>query len=255
MSSLAELIDERRVACRLTPERALETLDEAEKWVLDRGIVTGTPDCSLPSLHTAIHEEPYEPGGRGFASYPKTKWWWGGALAARPGIHGLKLHRGKGLYVSEPVATLADPLCRRELARAEAGEHGPEAVRLVALLREGPALVDDLKAELGLDAKRLRTLRDSLERLGVVVSTQVVMAAASRGHQHTSELSLWDALFAEPSPGGLGELLVAGVRAAVVAPEPEARRWFSWRVEPALVDELVAAGKLSRPEEGWLCLP
>ena len=46
----------------------------------------------------------------------------------------------------------------------------------------------------------------------------------------------------------LQELLLAGVRAAVVAPEAELKRWFSWSWywEDALVDELVRDGRLRR---------
>ena len=46
----------------------------------------------------------------------------------------------------------------------------------------------------------------------------------------------------------LGELLCAGVRAAVVAPERELVRWFSWRWywEDGLVEELVQAGRIVR---------
>jgi hypothetical protein len=46
----------------------------------------------------------------------------------------------------------------------------------------------------------------------------------------------------------LQELVLAGVRAAVIAPERELKRWFSWQWywEDALVDELVSGGKLRR---------
>jgi hypothetical protein len=46
----------------------------------------------------------------------------------------------------------------------------------------------------------------------------------------------------------LGDLLCAGVRAAVVAPEHELPRWFSWGWywDDSLVDELVSAGRLVR---------
>jgi hypothetical protein len=254
VSTLADALEKRRTACRLTPELALATIEEAERWIYERGIVTGTADCSLPSLHAAIHEEPYREGGRGFAAYPKTKWWWGGALADKPGTHHLKLHRGRAVFVSEPVARLADPLCRRELTRADAGEHGADAKTLVEVLHAGPALLDDLKADLGFEAKRLRTVREALERVGAIVSGHVVLGG-NGGHRHTSELRRWDQLFPEPSPGGLGELLVAGVRAAVVVPEQEVRGWFSWRVDGQLIGELVAAGRLTRLEDAWLCEP
>jgi hypothetical protein len=46
----------------------------------------------------------------------------------------------------------------------------------------------------------------------------------------------------------LGDLICAGIRAAVVAPESEPARWFSWRWywSEAIVDELVRSGRLVR---------
>jgi hypothetical protein len=249
-----EELDERRAhACRLVPERALATLDEARDFLRDRGMLTLTPDCSLPSLFGACHEEPYEPGGRGFASWPKTKWWWGGALAAQAGVFPVRLHRGKGLFLAEETAAYADPLCRAELARADEGDHGREARRLVRHLAEaGPASVDELKDELAFSAKELRALRTRLERVGAVVAMDLRVDAKSGGHRHTSELYRWDQIFpvAPTGPGGLAELVVAGTRAAVVAPEREARSWFSWPASEALLDELVETGRLIRPAAG-----
>jgi hypothetical protein len=50
----------------------------------------------------------------------------------------------------------------------------------------------------------------------------------------------------------LADLLVAAVRAAVVAPERELKRWFSWQWywDEANVDELVSEGR-GRPS--WSC--
>src|SRR5438128_3931151 len=97
VESLSELDERRAYECRLTPDRALESLDEAEEFLRDRGLLTRTTDCSLPSLHEACHEEPYKPGAGGFAEWPRTKWWWGFELALRPGAYALKIHRGKTL--------------------------------------------------------------------------------------------------------------------------------------------------------------
>ena len=235
---MSKLEEARRVECRLTPDRALESLDEAEAFLTDRGLLTLMPDSALPSLFGACHEEPYKPGSRGFGLWPRTKYPWGLELAAR--CTRTKLHRGKGLFMSEETAALADPLCRAELARAEEGAHGPEAQRLVSLLAElGPALPEELDAE--------RPTRERLERVGAIVSRPVEIDG-----QHTSELARWDQLRPEPSPGGLDELAVAGVRAAVVAPEREAAGWFSWRAD---VGRLIDEGRLARPEPGWVCLP
>jgi len=83
MGRLRELQERRAYECRLSPDRALETLDDAEAFLLDRGMLTRTTDSTLPSLFGACHEEPYVTGGRGFGSWPKTKFPWFGELAER----------------------------------------------------------------------------------------------------------------------------------------------------------------------------
>jgi hypothetical protein len=243
--------------CRLSPARALESLAEAEAFVRDRGVVTLTPSCSLPSLYGACHEEPYTPGGKGFGAYPRTKWPWGWELRERAGIHWLRLLRGTGVFLTDAVAGIADPLCREELARAEGGAYGQDPARVVAhLAAAGPSLLDEVKEELALSATALRKARAPLERLGAIVTREVVLERHGR-HRHTSELRRWDQLepLPETVPGGAGALLVAGVRAAVLAPEREARNWFSWLASPELVEQLVAEGRLVRPEPGWLATP
>jgi hypothetical protein len=240
---MSKLEHRRQIECRLTPDRALETLDEAEAFLDDRGLLTLMPDSALPSLFGACHEPPYKPGSRGFGLWPATKYPWGVELAERR--LRTKLHRGKGLFLSEKVAALADPLCREALARADEGAHGPEAQRLVRRLAElGPALPEELETD--------RRTRDRLERVGAVVSRPVLVEG-----QYTSELARWDQLRPKPPSGSepqraLTELVLAGVRAAVVAPEREAAGWFSWRAD---VTRLVEDGRLVRPEPRLVCLP
>lgn len=48
----------------------------------------------------------------------------------------------------------------------------------------------------------------------------------------------------------LSELAVAGVRAAVVAPRAEVVRWFAWRIDAPIVDELIESGRLQAVEDG-----
>jgi hypothetical protein len=221
---------------RLTPDRALDTLDEAEAFLRERGLLTLTPSCSLPSLFGACHEPPYKEGSRGFGSWPRTRWPWGFELRQRPGVLWTKLLRGQGLFLSAQTAGLADPLCRAELARAEAGDHGDEARRLVEHLRHGPALLEDLRDELGLDVRRPRR---RLERVGAIVSRDVF----AEGHTNTSELVRWDHAHPSAGAGSLDDLVVAAVRAAVEAPEREVRSWFPWRPD---LDALVEEGRLRR---------
>ena len=243
MSRLQELQERRAFECRLTPDRALETIDEAAVWVAERGLVEITPCCSIPSLHTACHEEPYTPGGRGFAAYPKTKYPWGFELGSRPGLHALQIHRGKRLLVTTAVAALVDPLAREAIATAT----GADRSFLDHLAAAGPSTTEEIGEELGLDA---RPLRRRFERLGAIVTRSIVVATPGGGHRHTAELRRWDQVFPEApaGPAGLEELVVAAVRAAVVAPEDELRRWFSWTL--AVIPE-----RLERPAPGWVAAP
>ena len=128
MESLAELTERRAIECRLSPDRALESLDEAESFLGERGFLTRTPDCALPSLYEACHEEPYQPGGQGFATWPATKWPWFGELGGL-GYLVTAVHRGKNLVVSGEVARLLDPICRAEIGRMRAA--APETSRFL----------------------------------------------------------------------------------------------------------------------------
>jgi hypothetical protein len=242
--SMEELRARRAFECRLTPDRALGSLDEAEAFLLDRGLLTRTTDCALPSLFEACHEEPYAPESPGFGQWPRTKFPWFGELGAR-GYPVLAIHRGKSLLVTHELARLLDPICRAELARMEQEDAG-WARLLRHLAAAGPSELEDLRLELDLKPKELKQLRAPLERCGAIVSRSIVY---EEPHRHTSELRRWDQLVAEPVKrphrqsrhglsrsaaqatalgGGLADLVVAAVRAAVIAPEGEVARWFSW---------------------------
>ena len=268
MESLAGLRERRAFECRLTRDRALGSLDEAEGFLRERGMLTRTADSALPSLYEACHEEAYQPGGRGFAAWPATRWPWFGELTER-GYLCVAVHRGKNLLVSPETAALLDPVCRAETDRIRAADPGWRRL-LDHLAVAGPSLIDDLRVELGLKRQELKALRYPLERCGVLVARSVVLPASGArgdrpgdagGHTHSTELARWDQAYpagigappsgpADPS-GALGDLIVAAVRAAVIAPEPEVRRWFSWQwyLTGTLVDDLVRAARLRRVED------
>jgi len=245
---LAALEERRSVECRLTADRALSTLDEANEFLRERGLLTRTADSALPSLFEACHEEPYAREKAGFAQWPATKFPWFGQLGTRGHLI-LAVHRGKSLLVTEQTAELLDPICRAELVRMEEADEG--WARLLGHLADaGPSELEDLQIELALAPKELKSLRSPLERCGAIVARSIVY---EEPHRHTSLLHRWDQAHPEPSGGSdprqaLGELVCAGVRAAVVAPERELARWFSWRWywDDDLVDELVQAGRLTR---------
>jgi hypothetical protein len=121
VTTLAELEERRARECRLTPVRALETLDDAEEFLRDRGLLTRTGDSALPSLFEACHEEPYARDSPGFGRWPATKFPWFGQLGAR-GYLTLAVHRGKSLLVTDEIADILDPICRAEVTRLESAD-------------------------------------------------------------------------------------------------------------------------------------
>jgi hypothetical protein len=254
VESLAAMRERRAYECRLAPGRALKSLDEAEGFLRDRGMLTRTTDSALPSLYEACHEEPFKPGSPGFGTWPATKWPWFGELTER-GYLCLAVHRGKNLLVNEDTAALLDPICRAETDRMRAGDPGWRRL-LDHLARAGPSSPEDLRLELGLKRQELKALRAPLERCGAIVARPVVIPAGDgQGHTHSIELSRWDQAYPgdrdapRPDPGtALGDLVAAAVRAAVVVPEAEARRWFSWQWYWAdtLIANLIRAGRLRR---------
>jgi hypothetical protein len=252
-----ELEERRDFLCRLTPDRALQSVAETAAFLSDRGLLTRTPDSALPSFFGACHEEPYAAGSRGFGSWPATKYPWYFELADRPEVHELRVHNGKSILFSDRTRALVDPICRAELARMEREE---EWERLLGHLADaGPSTLDDLQTELGLKPKELKQLRSPLERCGALVSRSVRVELPDGGHTHTSELLRYDHAYPDPAEGGgLDELVVAAVQAAVVAPEREiTHKWFSWRwlLRDDVVDRLVSEGRLERPEPGWVAAP
>ena len=259
MESLADLRVRRAIECRLVPGRALRSLAEAEEFLRDRGLLTRTTDCALPSLYEACHEDPYRPGRPGFATWPAEKWPWFGELAGR-GYLATSVHRGKNLLVSSEAAALLDPICRAEIERMRGFDRGWRRL-LDHLAAAGPSGIDDLRTELGLKRQELNALRSPLERCGAIVSRSAEVTAGA-SEQRSSVLARWDQ--ACPAGGGTGtspgealrDLVVAGVRAAVVAPEAEPRRWFSWQWywTGTLIDGLVRAGRLRRVD-GHLTAP
>ena len=97
VESLTQLREQRAFLCRLSPDRALGSVEEADTFLRDRGLLTRTADCALPSLYEACHEDPYQPGRPGFATWPATKWPWFGELADRGHLI-TAVHRGKSCW-------------------------------------------------------------------------------------------------------------------------------------------------------------
>lgn len=236
--------------CRLTPDRALDTLDDAYAFLLERGMLTRMPDCALPSLFGATHEEPSRAGGRGFDLWPKTKWVWSFQLTQQPGVILTKLHRGKSLYLSAEAAGAFDPLVRAAIEAAR----GDERRLLDHLAAHGDSMADDIEVELGWDRKRLKRVRDHLQGVGAVISHGLVFKDSS--DWFFAPMRRWDQVVrrTNPSDDPYAALALAAVRAAVLAPESSIKSWFSFPIPAATLDDLVRLGRLIRPAPDMIAI-
>ena len=174
VTTLAELEERRAYECRLTPDRALETIDDAES-VPPRSRAASRarpiPRSRACSRHaTRNRTRPTSPAS---AQWPATKFPWFGQLGTR-GHLVLAVHRGKSLLVTDEVAALLDPICRAELARMEAarrdlGAAPPPSRRRRAVRARRPAdgAVPDVQGaeEPPLAARALRRVRRSRGRV------------------------------------------------------------------------------------------
>lgn len=208
------------------------------------------PDCALPSLFGAAHEEPSRAGGKGFDLWPKTRWVWSFQLTQQPGVILTKLHRGKSLYLSTEAARAFDPLVRGVIEAAT----GDERKLLDHLGAHGDSMADDIEVELGWDRKRLKLVRGRLQNMGGVISHGLVFKDAS--DWFFAPMRRWDQVVPKPKASGdpYAPLALTAVRAAVLAPESDVRSWFSFRIPTTTLDDLVAAGRLTRPAPGLIAL-
>ncbi len=245
-----ELERRRAVDCRLARNRALRSLTEAHAFLLERGMLTRMPDCGLPSLFGAIHEEPSRPGGRGFDLWPKTKWIWSFQLTQLPGVILTKLHQGRSLYLSGKAARLFDPLVRAAIESATDDERS----LLDHLATHGASTADDIEIELGWDRKRLKRVRNRLERLGAVIGRGLVFKDST--DWFFAPMLRWDQIVprSKPPDDPYAALALGGIRAAVIAPESNIRSWFSFAIPTATLDNLVSARRLTRPAHGLIAL-
>lgn len=213
-------------------------------------MLTRMPDSALPSLFGACHEAPGRSGGRGFDLWPRTKWIWSFQLTLRAGTLLTKLHRGKSLYLSSEGARFFDPLVRQSIAAAT----GDDAAFLDHLAEHGDSTLDDMELELGWDRIRLKSVRDRLQRVGAVVGEGLVFENETTWH--FAPLRRWDQVFQEvvEVDDPYAELVTAALAAAVIAPEGDVSKWFSWSVPVGVVEGLVASRRLVRPAPGWLAV-
>jgi hypothetical protein len=154
------------------------------------------------------------------------------------------------VIVSAEVARLLDPICRAELARMHAEDPGCRRL-LDHLAAAGPASAEDLPRELRMKRQEVKALRYPMERCGAIVSRSLHVTAGE-DHPHVSHIARWDQVYpdgADRDPRqALKDLVAAGLHAAVIAPERELRRWFSWLWywSDSLVDDLVREGRARR---------
>jgi hypothetical protein len=251
------LASRRAWECRTSPDRWLETIDEARAFLADRQMLTIAPSSSLPSVFGACAPNP-DPLARGYASWPPGKWWWPGALAEAADVQRTRLAGGHVLLVAAALFQAIAPLCLRELARADNGACGNDAQQLVRFLDEaGPTVLGDARAGLGWSAQMMARVRGGLEPVGAVLAEDIELRARNGGHIHTSRLYRADQIVTRSSTARVDvahrTLLAASVRASVVAPRKEVERWFAWPAT-AIVEAMLADGTFELVDNRWLTM-
>ncbi|MDQ3400380.1 MAG: hypothetical protein ACR2G8_09060 [Candidatus Limnocylindria bacterium] len=161
------------------------------------------------------------------------------------------------MLLSPDAAALVDPLCRDALERAEDGELGADAAAIVRHLgAAGPSGADQVRSELALEAKAFRAAREKLEREGAVVSRPQLTPGGVDGHRSASTIARWDRSHSQrrkaPVAVALDELVLLGIRAAVVVQEDEPGTWFTWAIPRDTIRRLLETRKLVRPAAGWV---
>ncbi len=196
--SMDDLLARRAYECRLTPDRALETLEDAEGFLQDRGLLTRTADSRAAEPVRRVPRgavRARQAGVRAVAAdeVPVVR-------AARRA----RLSRPRDPSRQEPARHrrdgTADRPDRPRRARAAWRRKTPRGARLLRHLADaGPSELEDLQLELELKPKELKLLRSPLERCAAIVSRSIVY---EEPHRHTSVLSRWDQLYPEPAEGG-----------------------------------------------------
>ncbi len=212
-------------------------------------MATLTGGSWFPSFFQAIQGEPYKPGSRGFGTWPRDQWWWGGEIAKARDILSTKILAGKALYISKRLWQTLDTIERYVLDELEAERYDEYRITsdskavLQYLKVNGPTRTDLLRKSLGYtnpeQNRKFRLIKKQLESLGVIVGRE----AELKSHLHIDIVSRWDQRFPNPLaptprvPRGhafllaLEDLLYSSVQAAVVVPEETAVKWFGWSQE------------------------
>jgi hypothetical protein len=213
---------------RLTPDRALHTVDEAVRFIREVGVALWSPDPYLPSLFGAAQGRPYKPGVGGFGNWPAHAWWWDRKIAEFPDIMTFKLVQGRTTFAAKATWPAIDAAVRgrppeifdaftRDLI-AELRRRGATPGRELQILqRPGRA-----------NAKLLRKARNVLERRGLLIAKPIVHG----DHHHDILLELWETRFLRPltKVRGIEPLLLACLSASA-GPVPMSRA-FSWLTWP-----------------------
>ncbi len=241
---LRELLALRARLFRLQPSRPLRTVRQAAAFVKERRMVMASGRSSLPSITEAIV-------GRHIRGS-----WMGDREVYR--IHGIT-HRLRSLdLLAAPLIlgkeTLIDPSLAPAIARvASDTNRRREALRqLSPLARQLLARVETTGRvrmdHWGPPTRQARPARLVLERHLLVTSRDV---HTERGY-HTNILMPWraSAISKRFAAGRLtfedaqDVLLLAAIRSAVIAPEREARRWFTFGTDR--IAALLAEGRIQR---------
>ncbi len=233
---------------RLRPSLRLRTLDEIQRFIHSRGIVSVFGGNELPSVINVILGREWKPSKKGFTSWED---WWsikisgesaGHALAKldrERDILGTRIFRRSKTLVSRELWPILDPIVKhhQQLAAKHEILSGLERKILKLLDAEGPTRTDHLRAHLKLEGKtftnRFHRALSRLESYGLIVGYE---DPKPERHLHANIWQLWSQRVQSKKADlsyekALTRLLEKTVNACVLASARDVEKWFQWKSE------------------------
>jgi hypothetical protein len=252
---------------RLRPSLKLRTLDEIQKFVRARSIVSVFGGNELPSVISAIMGQEWKPTKKGFTGWGD---WWSIKISGKSPGHALgeldrakdilstRIFRGSKTLISHNLWPVLDPIVKHYHTLLIKGKILSDLERkIVELLQsEGPTRTDHIRTRLKLEGKmftsRFHRALTQLESYALIVGYE---DPKPERHLHANIWQLWNTRVAEEinrKPDlaydkSVKELVASTVDAAILAPEAQVGEWFQWSKEAiAARDELLTSGRILR---------
>lgn len=240
-------------------------MEEIQRFVHDRRLVSVFGGNELPSVINAILGREWKPSKKGFTGWYD---WWGlkisgqsagralGQLDRARDIVSTRIFRNSKTLVSKSLWPLLDPIVKHhvELVADHKILSNVEWRAVELLVDKGPLRTDHLRARLNLQGRehtsRFHRALNQLESYAFIVGYEDPHPGR---HLHANIWQTWGARVDSAVKGkprlsyneAIARLLSETLDAAILAPEKEVKKWFRWEQEVAEAKaKLLSSGEI-----------